>query len=59
MPTMGVGQEVVAEQGVHLHEVAYLAACRVAMNQERALQEARHQMKWVVPQREALGVHSR
>lgn len=56
---MGVGQEVVAEQGVHLHEVAYLAACRVAMNQERALQEARHQMKWVVPQREALGVHSR
>jgi hypothetical protein len=56
---MGVGQGVVAEQGVHLHVVAYLAACRVAKNQERALQEAHHQTKWVVPQREALGVHSR
>lgn len=59
MPIMGVGQVVVAEQGVHLHVVAFLAACRVAMNQERALQEAHHQMKWVVPQREALGVHSK
>ena len=56
---MGVGQVVVAEQGVHLHVAAFLAACRVAMSPERALQEARHQMKWVVPQREALGVHSR
>ena len=56
---MGVGQEVVAEQGVRLHVVAYLAAYPVAMNQECALQEAHHQTKWVVPQREALGVHSR
>jgi hypothetical protein len=56
---MGVGQGVVAEQGVHLHVAAFLAACQVAMSPERALQEAHHRTKWVVPQREALGVHSR
>jgi hypothetical protein len=57
MPTTGVVRREAAEPGVHLHVVAFLAACRVATNQECVLPEEHHRTKWDVLQREALGEH--
>ena len=61
MPTMGAVLREVAEQDVHLdvvaYPVAYLVAYLVATNQECALTEVLHRMKWDVLQREALGEH--
>ena len=59
MPIMGVGQVVVAEQGVHLHVVAFLAACRVAMSLAYVPQEVHRREKWVALQRAAWGEHSK
>ena len=56
---MGVGQVVVAEQGVHLHVVAFLAACRVAMSLAYVPQEVHRREKWVALQRAAWGEHSK
>ena len=48
----------VVEQGVHLHAVAYLAACLVAMSLAYVPPEERWE-KWVALQRAAWGEHSK
>ena len=59
MPTTDEARVVAAEQGVHLHAVAYLAACLVAMSLEYVPQEVHRREKWVALQRAAWGEHSR
>ena len=49
----------VVEQGVHLHAVAYLAACLVAMSLAYVPPVVHHREKWAALQRAAWGEHSR
>ena len=58
MPTTDEDQVAVVEQGVHLHAVAYLAACLVAMSLAYVPPEERWE-KWVALQRAAWGEPSR
>ena len=49
----------VVEQGVHLHAVAYLAACLVAMSLAYVPREVHRREKWVALQQAAWGEHSK
>ena len=48
---------MVAEQGVHLDEGAFLAACLVAMSLAYVPPEVHRREKWVALQRAAWGEH--
>jgi hypothetical protein len=59
MPTTDEDQVAVVEQGVHLHAVAYLAACLVAMSLAYVPPEVHRREKWVALQQAAWGEHSK